>query len=169
MKSVKRNIRLVRRIWKMFLSLLTNSKVPTLKNISDIGTSFQRMTAYTLSHSTYHQRLLKIQSEYFPTMEIVEANSIPPIMDQLVANDKAFAVLDLNVYIEVLQKKLPIKRHPEGDKKGDKFGIIMPKGSDWKPLIDDFLTEFYGSSAYGKIISANLGGSALVLINSINN
>lgn len=149
--------------------LLTNSKVPTLESISGIETAFQGMTAYTLSHSTYHKRLQKIQAEYFPKMKIVEANTIAPIMDQLMSNNKAFAVLDLNVYIEVLQKKLPIKRHPQGDEKGDQFGIIMPKGSDWQPLINDFLAEFYGSTAYGKIISENLGGSALVLINSINN
>lgn len=149
--------------------LLTNSKVPALTSMTDISTSFQGMTAYTLSQSTYHDRLLKIKKQYFPEMEIVEHKAIPPIMEQLRTNSKSFAVLDLNVYIEVLQKKWPVRRHPVGDLKGDQFGVIMPKGSDWEPLIKDFLVEFYGSSDYAKIISENLGGSALRLIDSINN
>ncbi|MEP1096184.1 MAG: transporter substrate-binding domain-containing protein [Cyclobacteriaceae bacterium] len=148
--------------------LVSNAGAPMLGSMDDIAVLFEGMTAYTLSSSTYQQRLLEIKSMHFADMQIIEMAKMDPIMTQLRTNSKAFAVLDLNVYLEALQKKWPIKRHAIGDKKGDQFGIIMPKNCDWEPLLAEFLGEFYGSTAYGQIISKNLGGSALKLINSLN-
>ena len=112
---------------------------------------------------------MEIKNDYFANMKIVELSNIAPLMNQLKNNDKSFAILDLNYYLEVLQKKLPIKRHPIGDRKDDQFGVIMPKNCDWQPLLNDFFVDFIGSTSYSEIISRNLGASALRLMNNIKN
>ena len=148
--------------------LLTNSSVNTLTDLKKIGAEFEGMTAYTLEGSTYYDRLKSLKNNSFPNLKIEYLSSGDEILDRLIADTEAFAFLDLNYYLEVLKNKEPVKRHPVGDKKDDQYGVIMPKGSDWKSPLNDFFDEFIGSTAYSEVISKNLGASALRLIYSVS-
>lgn len=150
--------------------LLSNAKSDNVTAMENISIAFDGMTAYSLEGSTYYKRLSEIKSTYFPAMKIVNLSSGVELIDKLKTDEKSFAILDLNYYLEVLMQKHPIKRHPVGDQKDDQFGIIMPKNSDWEPLLRDFMnTEILGTSNYSRIIVDNLGSSALRLLDSVKN
>jgi len=148
--------------------LLSNGKVKTLGKLENIESEFAGMVAYSLPSSSYFQRLSEIKSTYYPNLKIITVATEAEVLEKLRTDENAFAILDVNCYIDVLKKKQNIKRHPVGDVKDDPFGILMPKGSDWEPLIRDFFnSELIGSTRHSQMISDNLGSSALKLLNSI--
>ncbi len=149
------------------LLLVSNNEVPTLSSLDDMASSFNGLTAYTLNESSYFKRLSELKSQYYPNLKIETVPSESDVMDKLRA-EKAIGILDFNYYLEALQKRYNIKRHPVGDLQNDQFGIIMPKSSDWEPVIKQFFESgFTGSSRYSQIISENLGSTALKLLNSV--
>ncbi len=149
------------------LLLVSNDAVPTLNSLNDISSGFDGMTAYTLAESSYFKRLSSLKNQYYPGMKIEIVSSESDVMEKL-KSEKAFGVLDFNYYLEVLQNRYNIKRHPAGDLQNDQFGIIMPKNSDWEPVLKEFFESgFAESSRYSQIISDNLGSTALRLLNSV--
>ena len=150
--------------------IVTNNSVETLTGYKDISVKFDGMTAFSVASSTYHQRLLDIRTSYLTDLKIVNVSSGIDVMKELSVNKEAFAVLDLNFYLEILHKKYPIKRHPVCDERDEPFGIIMPKGNDWAPLLNAFFNSGYiESTEYSQVIAKNLGNSALKLLVSVKN
>lgn len=148
--------------------LLSSGGVQTLSKLENIADEFAGMVAYSLPSSSYLRRLNEIKDEYYPNMKIVMVETEAEVIAKLSSEANAFSILDVNYYIEVLKKKQNIKRHAVGDFKDDQFGILMPKNSDWEPLIKDFFnSELIGSTRYSEIISNNLGSVALRLLDSI--
>ena len=149
------------------LILLSHNDVPLLTKLEDMPLTFNEMVAYTLPNSSYSQRLNNLKDQYYPEMKIERVSTESEIIEKLM-NEKSYAILDFNQYLDILKKKHKIKRHSVGDLKDDQFGIIMPKGSDWNPVIEAFFESgFAGSTRYSQIISDNLGSSALRLLNSV--
>ena len=148
--------------------LITNNNTTTLTSLESINTSFADKTAYSVSSSTYYNRIDEIRQNHFPGMKIESLNSVDAILEQIANNDNAFAIVDLNYYLQAI-KNYKIKRHAVGDKGEDVFGIIMPKNNDWQSLLRKFFdTGFVGSVEYRKIITENLGKGALRLLESTN-
>lgn len=148
--------------------LLSHGSVKPLSSLDNISTEFANMVAYSLPSSSYLRRLNEIKAKYYPNLNIVTVATEAEVLEKLRTDENAFAILDVNYYIDVLKNKQNIKRHAVGDMKDDQFGILMPKNCDWEPLIKEFFsTQLIGSTRYSQIISDNLGSSALRLLNSI--
>ncbi|MEP5612307.1 MAG: transporter substrate-binding domain-containing protein [Cyclobacteriaceae bacterium] len=148
--------------------LITHNSLPSLTSLADVSKSFAGMSAVSVPSSTYLDRLIKIKSNQFPNMNIELVNSGQGVIERISADKKTFAVIDLLYYLEFFKKGSPIKRHKVGDEMGDRFGILMPKDSDWKPVLDEFFVSgFMDSSRYRIIVSNHLGASATRLI-SVN-
>lgn len=149
------------------LLLVSNNQIPTLSSLDDMASNFNGLTAYTLAESSYFRRLTELKNNYYPNLKIEMVPSESDVMDKL-RSEKAIGILDFNYYLEVLQNRYNIKRHPVGDLQDDQFGIIMPKNSDWEPVIKRFFESgFSESNQYSQIISENLGSTALKLLNSV--
>ncbi len=149
--------------------LISNAKTPTLTSLSDLNARFAGKKAYSVSSSTYYERLDGLKQMYYPSMEIVSLPSVNEVMSKVSTDNEAFGVVDLNYYLQALKDKTPIKRHAVGDKGEDKFGVIMPLKNDWEPVIREFFDNgFIGGSDYRLIITNNLGKGALRLIEGTN-
>ncbi len=145
--------------------LVTHNSVSNLQDLSLIGQQFENMKAFSVTSSIYLARLEKIKKDYYPDMEIEFFNSGLGLMEELAKDKEAFAIIDLLYYLSFLKEGHPVKRHNVGDEAGDEFGIVMPKDSDWKPILDEFFeTGFLKSAKYREIVSFYLGRSALRLI-----
>ena len=147
--------------------LISNNTVASLISLENIDIGFKDMTAVSVPSSTYLDRLERIQSSYYPNMKIELVNSGQDVIERIASDRTTFAVVDLLYYLEFFKKGSPIKRHKIGDELGDQFGILLPKESDWKPVLDEFFESgFMASSAYRIIISNHLGSSVARLISS---
>lgn len=149
--------------------ILSNDALPTLSDISNISEVFKGKIAITVKGSTNEEQVLKIKAKYYPDLKIEYVNSFEECMSKLNSNADYFSNLDFTYYLQALNSKKPIKRHPAGDQTAEKFGIIMPKNSDWVKPFNEFLTEAYEtSSSYRKIIVQHLGPNALKLLDAVS-
>jgi putative glutamine transport system substrate-binding protein len=149
--------------------LATSNKVPTLSNMANISKEFAGKTI-VIQNGTTHEFRANALKKNFPGL-VVETTTGFNEANQKVANDvNYFTYIDFSTYLDVVTKRIPLKRHEVGDEKGEDFGFIMPKNSDWAPIFNEFMAAdggFTKSVAYRKILADNLGSHVLKLMDAI--
>lgn len=152
-----------------FAILTTQTSVPTLAKLEDLPKTFSGFTAYTTKGSLQEKRIMDLKSKYFPEVKVSGLTTSQEVLEKVFADPKGFAYLDLAFYIEAVQLKKPIKRHPVGDKTSDQFGFIMPNNSDWLPVMEEFFKAnggYMNSKEYKNILIRHLGESGVKLLAS---
>lgn len=143
--------------------LLTNISAPDLNTLGNISNVFAGMKAYALRNSTQEAEILEIKNLYYPNLEIVYVNSADELITRVLADPKSFTKHDFLYYADALQNGKPIKRHLAGEILTNPYGFIMPKGSDWVLVWNEFLNETNGFATrpeYRKILEKHLGFTA---------
>jgi len=154
---------------KNFAILITHNSVPTLDNMAEIPEKFAGFTAYTAKGTLNEKRINNIKKTYYPDLNIAYVNSSPAVLAKIMADKQSFSFLDLAFYFDAIKDRKPIKRHKVGDEGSEKFAFIMPKSSDWQPVINEFFSAeggYRNSTAYKKILVNHLGLSAVKLLDS---
>lgn len=152
-----------------FAILITQNRVPTLTKFEDLPKTFANLTAYTAKGTLNEKRMLDMKEKYFPDMKLAYTTTSQETLEKIFSDPKAYAYLDLAFYLEAVQMKKNIKRHPVADKAAEQFGFIMPPGSDWAPVIDEFLKAnggYLNSAPYKAILLKHLGEAGMKLMQS---
>lgn len=91
------------------------------------------------------------------------------LSDVLVSDPKYVAYMDIITYRELLKTSDKyFKIHRELTMRGENFGYILPKNSEWTPLINEFMESGFGFTAtrkYQNILESYLGYE---LINTVD-
>lgn len=146
--------------------LVTQPTVPTLAKLEDISKTFADFTAYTAKGTLNEKRTADLK-KYDAGLKIAYTTTSQETLEKVFADPKGFAYLDLAFYIEAVQLKKPVKRHPVGDKSAEQFGIVMPSNSDWGPVLDEFFKAnggYLNSKEYKQILIKHLGESGVKLL-----
>lgn len=154
---------------KNFAILISQSSVPTLTDMSKINTTFAGMKAYTARGTLNERRIMDIKNQYYPNLEIGYASSSPETLQKILDDPKSFSYLDVGFYLAALKDKQPVKRHEIGDQGSEEFGFLMPKNSDWAPIMEAFFMQdggYTNSASYKKILVNHLGLNAVKLLDS---
>ncbi|WP_331962844.1 substrate-binding periplasmic protein [Ohtaekwangia sp.] len=152
-----------------FAILITQGKVSTLNKLEDMPKNFAGLTAYAAKGTLNEKRILDLKSRYYPDMKIVNTTTSQETLEKLFADPKGFAYLDLAFYLEAVKMKKSIKRHPIADKAAEQFGFIMPMGSDWASVLDEFLKAnggYTNTAQYKNILVKHLGEAGMKLMQS---
>jgi ABC-type amino acid transport substrate-binding protein len=152
-----------------FAILVTQSSVPTLVKFEDMPTTFSKLTAYTAKGTLNEKRILEVKKKYFPAMKISYTSTSQETLEKVFADVNGFAYLDLAFYLEAVQLKKSIKRHPIADKAAEQFGFALPINSDWYPLLDEFFKAnggYINSAQYRSILVKHLGETGVKLLQS---
>lgn len=145
--------------------MLTNNKAPSLTSLKELPTKFPDFTAQVIAGSTHVQYIEKVKAEYMPSLKVSQEVSGPIIINNLVNNPKLFTIIDFTEFVEVVHRKLPIKRQMVDVGIVEELGFIMSKQTDWDIPLKEFLTtEYRNSVGYRKIISENLGATFMSLV-----
>jgi ABC-type amino acid transport substrate-binding protein len=145
--------------------MLTNNKAPSITSLKEIPSKFPDFSAAVISGSTQVQYAEKIKAEYMPSLKITQEENGPTIIKNLTSNPKLFTIIDFTEFVDVVHKKLPIKRQMVDVGIVEELGFIMSKQSDWDLPLKEFLTtEYRNSVGYRKIISENLGATFMTLV-----
>lgn len=150
--------------------LITHKNVLTLNNMSEVAIKFKGLKAYTGKGTTNEKRILDIKSKHMPSLPIQYAASSPETLNKVSSDSKSFTYLDIAFYLDALKNKKPLKRHAVGDQTSEEFGLIMPRSSDWQPLMNEFFSKGVGytnSIEYKKILTKHLGTAGVKLIDSL--
>jgi ABC-type amino acid transport substrate-binding protein len=147
--------------------LTTQISVPTLSKLEDLPKVFPNFTAYTAKGTLNEKRINELKAKYYPAVKVSTQTTSQEVLEKVFVDATAFAYLDLAFYIEAVQMKKPIKRHPVGDKAEEQFGFIMPLNSDWAPLLDEFFKAnggYLNSKEYKSILIKHLGEAGVKLL-----
>lgn len=149
--------------------LTTSNKVPTLSSIANISTEFAGKII-VVQNGTTHETRANTLKKNFPGLAIETTKGFFEANKKVAENTNYFTYIDFSTYLDVITKRIPLKRHEVGDQKGEDFGFIMPKNSDWSPVFNEFMTAdggFIKSVTYRKILIENLGNHVLKLMDAI--
>jgi ABC-type amino acid transport substrate-binding protein len=152
-----------------FAILTTQTAVPTLSKLEDLPKVFPNFTAYTAKGTLNEKRIQELKQKYYPAVKVSTQTTSQEVLEKVFSDANAFAYLDLAFYIEAVQMKKPIKRHPVGDKAAEQFGFIMPMNSDWGPVMDEFFKSnggYLNSKEYKSILIKHLGEAGVKLLQS---
>lgn len=152
-----------------FAILTTQTSVPTLTKLEDLPKIFANFTAYTAKGTLNEKRIQDLKQKYYPGVKVSIQTTSQEVLEKVFVDPAGFAYLDLAFYIEAVQMKKPIKRHPVGDKAAEQFGFIMPMNSDWVPVFDEFFRAnggYQNSKEYKSILIRHLGEAGVKLLQS---
>ncbi|MFK7953889.1 MAG: transporter substrate-binding domain-containing protein [Ekhidna sp.] len=139
--------------------LITSKPVSNLSSIENIGTEFAGMTCVVQNGTSHHKWVTKLQKEY-GGFDIAIVKNTKAKLDLVMSSPRYFSYVDFSRYLENVLNGDNIKRHPAGDDSGEKFGLIMPKGSDWSPIMSAFFNRnggYTSGTKYRKALKDNLG------------
>jgi ABC-type amino acid transport substrate-binding protein len=152
-----------------FAILTTQTTVPTLSKLEDLPKVFPNFTAYTAKGTLNEKRIQELKQKYYPGVRVSMETTSQEVLEKVFSDATGFAYLDLAFYIEAVQMKKPIKRHPIGDKAAEQFGFIMPLNSDWGPVLDEFFKSnggYKNTKEYKSILVKHLGEAGVKLLAS---
>lgn len=152
-----------------FAILITQGNVPTLAKLEDLPSTFGKLTAYTAKGTLNEKRIQELKKKYFPEMKINTVATSPDAYAKVFSDPNSFTYLDLAFYLEAVQERKSVKRHPVGDVAAEKFGFVMPLNSDWTPLLDEFFKAnggYTNTSRYREILTRHLGETGVKLLQS---
>lgn len=128
-----------------------------------------KLTAYVAKGTVNEKRVQLLKQKYFKDLVIVLTANSQETYEKITTDPNGFAYLDLAFYLESVQNRKPLKRHPVGDIAADQFGFAMPMNSDWYPLLDEFFKAnggYTNSSQYKGILKKHLGEIGVKLLQS---
>jgi ABC-type amino acid transport substrate-binding protein len=149
--------------------LITQNNVGNLAKMEDLPTTFGKLTAYTAKGTVNQARIEELKKKYFPEMRIVLTATSQEAFEKVIGDRNGFAYLDLAFYLEAVQQRKPVKRHPVGDRASEQFGFAMPSNSDWYPVLDEFFKAnggYLNSTQYKSILKKHLGEIGVKLLQS---
>jgi putative glutamine transport system substrate-binding protein len=149
--------------------LITQNTVSTLSKMEDMPKTFAKLTAYVAKGTVNEKRMQLLKQKFFPNLTIVLTANSQETYEKVTPDPSVFAYLDLAFYLESVQNRKPLKRHPVGDVAAAQFGFAMPMNSDWFPLLDEFFKANGGctnSAQYKSILKKPLGEIGVKLLQS---
>ncbi len=152
-----------------FAILVTQNSVATLAKFEDMPTTFGKLTGYTAKGTLNEKRVTDLKKKYFPAMKISYTATSQETLEKVFADANGFAYLDLAFYLEAVQLKKSIKRHPVADIAAEQFGFALPLNSDWYPVLDEFFKAnggYVNSAQYRGILLKHLGETGVKLLQS---
>lgn len=120
-------------------ALVTHRSVPELPSMARIGDRFSSLTGLVFPGTLHESRLKSIRQAHFPAMVTRPVESNDELVALLAADEGYFGYVDIYNFWRAEQAGLPLRRHPAGDDASEAFGVILPDGSDWTPVIAEFL------------------------------
>jgi ABC-type amino acid transport substrate-binding protein len=152
-----------------FAILVTQSKISTLSKMEDMPKTFSGLTAYTAKGTVNEQRIVDMKAKYFPDLKVTYTTTSQESLEKMLSDPKGLAYLDLAFYLEAVQMKKSIKRHAVADKAVEQFAFIMPSGSDWGPVFDEFFAAnggYTNTKEYKTILFKHMGEAGMKLMQS---
>jgi hypothetical protein len=110
---------------------------------------------------TLHQtRIEAIRREHFPEMETVDVASNDELVGRVASGEGYFGYVDIYNYWRAVEGGAPLRHHPVGDDASETFGVILPRGSDWTPVLAEFFEAdgpLQETEAFRSLLREHLG------------
>jgi hypothetical protein len=139
--------------------LITPAHVPELPALAAAPELLAGLQPLAFRGTLHEARLRALRDEHLPGVELAMAGSNAEIVER-VAGGGHFAYVDAYNYWRARDQGAPLRRHPVADDPAEEFGVIMPLGNDWAPLLDEFFQDgdgYRNTPAYQDLLVRHLG------------
>jgi signal transduction histidine kinase len=135
--------------------LITSKNVPIVKNLEEFNRVFSKLTAVTISQTTYEQDLLKIREQTNIPFEIHYIPSSENILKSIESMDNGFGFIDLPVYMMYFNNdpSIKVKRQNLFPIKREGYAFILPENSDWGGILEEYFKHEKFRNNLERIIS----------------
>jgi len=142
--------------------LVSSGLVPTLLKIDEIAQKFANLTAVTVKNSVHEHDIQVIKEKYLPNLNIEYVDAPTQVLQKLASDKKYFGYVDILTYWDFVKNnpKAFVKMQRASIINNENFGFILPRNSDWTPVINEFFEAGFGFTAtkmYRNILEAHLG------------
>ena len=130
-----------------------------LKIVDDTASflkTFKNATALVVKNTTFEEDLNKIK-KLLPNIKIEYTNTGIEILEKINQTDNYFGFSELPNYILSFKKGLKLKRQSLFRFERLGYGIIFPKNSDWKNVVDLIFNDEAFKKIIGGILRKHLG------------
>jgi hypothetical protein len=141
-------------------TLITHADTPEIERMSQIAELFSGLDALAFEGTLHQDRLQRIMDDYLPESGMDFAHSNNEIIERTAEMNRYFAYVDIYNYWRATDAGMPLTRHAVGDEASEQFGVIMPHGSDWQPLWEEFFDHdggYLNSERYEQLMTDHLG------------
>lgn len=144
--------------------LITNNREPMYASAQEFTGRLPEMTAYIQPYTTMEEDVNKIKDAFFRKLRFSTVDNDYDIMRNVAMNERSFGYVPLSIYIVGLQKGIKVKRQSVLSNRRQGFAGVMPQGSDWKPVIDEYFTSEFFRAKAGAIVARYLGSQVKDLV-----
>ena len=140
---------------------ITNGHAPDVKTktADEIIRSLGSMNALTIPNTNLNRYVNDIKKKYIRDLRIVFHSDEEKILDEIARNVLNFG------YVDAIGFWFYVKSHPQKflkmqkilSQSSDEMAFIVPRGSRYKPLFDEFFTTFRTQPGYRAILERHLG------------
>jgi ABC-type amino acid transport substrate-binding protein len=118
--------------------LVTHEAVPGLMSMEMFGAMFEGFIGLVFPGTLHEARIEALRERYLPELETEPVASNDELISRLAGGDDYVGYVDIYNYWRARQEGLPLRRHAVGDDTSETFGVIMPRASDWAPVMRAF-------------------------------
>jgi ABC-type amino acid transport substrate-binding protein len=147
--------------------LVTHERVPELGRLEEIAPAFAGLTALPYPGTLHEARLHAIRERWLPDLPVRPVASNDELIALLASDGPYFGYVDVYNYWRARQAGLPLRRHAAGDDGSETFGVILPRGSDWTPVIAAFFEADGGyvrGARFRSLLRQHLGDELAALL-----
>lgn len=140
--------------------LITHEEVPELPSMDAAADRFSGFAAHPYRGTLHEERINQLRERRIPGLRVLPLDSNDEILEAVASSPDRLAWIDAHAYWRGMVEGLPLRRHPAGDDSSESFGFIVPKGSDWSALLEEFFSEgdgYRNSDRYREILRTHLG------------
>lgn len=152
---------------KSIALLVTHTDAPEIADPSEMRTKWAGFTAFVPKGTTHETRMLSLKQRYFPELKIEYTASSFEAFDKTLAKKNAICFQDIALYWDYKQRNQPVKTVPYEKDNGEELALILPLGSDWVPLLEEFFnvgSGFKSSSVYRASLMRHLGKEVVQML-----
>jgi ABC-type amino acid transport substrate-binding protein len=140
--------------------LVTHRRVPELGSMAELGDAFRGLTALPYPGTLHEARLEAIRERWLPDMPARPVASNDELVALLASGGDYFGYMDVYNYWRAREAGQPLRRHAVGDDGSETFGVILPHGSDWAPVLESFFSSdggYVDSARFLGLLRRHLG------------
>lgn len=144
--------------------LVTNNREPMYATAQEFTARLREMTAYTQPNTTMEDDVTLLKNNFYKELPVVNVAVDYDVLKEIEANERSFGYVPLSIYIVALQKGIKVKRQMVLAANRQGFAAVMPKDSDWKPLIDEYFSSADFRQKAGNTVAKYLGSRVKDLV-----
>lgn len=150
--------------------LITHADVPELSSMEEASSHFAGFIAYPRRGTLHEDRVEGLRDRGIPDFRVQYLNSTEAVISAVLEGPGRLAWVDIHNFWRAAQNGAPIRRHPSADDHTESLGVILPRGSDWTPLLETFFLEGEGyrnSARFHELMDTHLGEGLASLLRTV--